>query len=131
MYQSTLLHAAARHGHAQLAAALLERGADANALDYGGMRRSALHWACRGGHVQLVEMLVEAGADTKVGRAVGLAACNHAQLCGVGLHGRWEEGAAGLACMDHTARAASAASAACLADASVGSIPPYQAAMPR
>lgn len=66
MYQSTLLHAAARHGHVQLAAALLQLGADANALDYGGMRRTPLHWACRGGHVQLVELLVAAGADTKV-----------------------------------------------------------------
>lgn len=65
MYQSTLLHAATRHGHVQLAAALLQRGADANALDYGGMRRTPLHWACRGGHVALVELLVAAGADTK------------------------------------------------------------------
>ena len=66
LYQSTLLHVAARHGHAELARALLARGADVNALDYGGMRRSPLHWACKGGHVALVELLVEAGADTKV-----------------------------------------------------------------
>ena len=67
LYQSTLLHVAARHGHTELAAALLARGADVNSLDYGGMRRSPLHWACKGGHVALVELLVEAGADTKVG----------------------------------------------------------------
>lgn len=36
LYQSTLLHAAARHGHVRLAAALLERGANVNALDWGG-----------------------------------------------------------------------------------------------
>ncbi|PRW33658.1 ankyrin repeat domain-containing 39-like isoform X1 isoform B [Chlorella sorokiniana] len=65
MYQSTLLHAAARHGHVQLAAALLQRGSGVNELDYGGMRRTPLHWACRGGHVALVELLVAAGADTK------------------------------------------------------------------
>ena len=35
-YQSTLLHCAARHGHVELAAALLARGADVNALDFGG-----------------------------------------------------------------------------------------------
>ena len=67
LYQSTLLHVAARHGHTELAAALLARGADVNALDYGGMRRSPLHWACKGGHVALVELLLDAGADTKVG----------------------------------------------------------------
>lgn len=89
MYQSTLLHAAARHGHAPLAAALLARGANANALDYGGMRRSPLHWACRGGHVALVELLVAAGADTKVG-ALCCARCS--RVAGVdragGAHGR-------------------------------------------
>lgn len=42
--QSTLLHCAAKLGHLQLAAALLARGADVNALDYGGMRRTPLHW---------------------------------------------------------------------------------------
>lgn len=36
IYQSTLLHAAAKHGHLQLARELLARGADVNALDYGG-----------------------------------------------------------------------------------------------
>lgn len=63
--QSTLLHCAAKRGHLQLAAALLARGADVNALDYGGMRRTPLHWACKGGHVAMVELLVAAGADTK------------------------------------------------------------------
>lgn len=91
MYQSTLLHAATRHGHVQLAAALLQRGADANALDYGGMRRTPLHWACRGGHVALVELLVAAGADTKVGIAqspgavlLGLVAGSFAQIACAG-----------------------------------------------
>lgn len=66
VYQSTLLHGAARQGHTGLAAELLRRGADPNALDFGGMRRTPLHWACRGGHVGLVELLVAAGGDTKV-----------------------------------------------------------------
>lgn len=42
--QSTLLHCAAKLGHLQLAATLLARGANVNALDYGGMRRTPLHW---------------------------------------------------------------------------------------
>lgn len=67
LYQSTLLHTAAKHGHTELSRALLRRGADVNMLDYGGMRRSALHWACHGAHVALVELLLEAGADTTVG----------------------------------------------------------------
>ncbi len=46
--QSTLLHCAAKLGHLQLAAALLARGADVNALDYGGMRRTPLHWVRTG-----------------------------------------------------------------------------------
>lgn len=64
VYQSTLLHTAAKHGHVELARALLQRGAQVNLLDYGGMRRSPLHWACHGGHVALVEVLLEADADT-------------------------------------------------------------------
>ncbi|CAG9467365.1 unnamed protein product [Pedinophyceae sp. YPF-701] len=69
-FQTTLLHTAARYGHADLLSALLRRGADITALDYGGMRRSALHWACHGAHVRCVEILVDAGADTECqGRA--------------------------------------------------------------
>ena len=85
LYQSTLLHVAAKHGHVELARRLLARGADVNTLDFGGMRRSPLHWACKGGHVAMVELLMAAGADTKVrsvseasllaGLAVGTLAC--------------------------------------------------------
>lgn len=64
LYQSTLMHTAAKQGHAELARRLLQRGADVNALDFGGMRRTPLHWACKGGHVAMVELLVAAGADT-------------------------------------------------------------------
>jgi hypothetical protein len=72
VYQSTLLHTAAKHGHVELARALLQRGAQVNLLDYGGMRRSPLHWACHGGHVALVEVLLEADADTSVGGYVSV-----------------------------------------------------------
>lgn len=64
--QSTLLHLASKNGHCHLTQRLLARGADVNALDYGGMRRTPLHWACKGGHVRMVELLVAHGADTKV-----------------------------------------------------------------
>lgn len=63
--QSTLLHLASKNGHCHLTQRLLARGADVNALDYGGMRRTPLHWACKGGHVRMVELLVAHGADTK------------------------------------------------------------------
>lgn len=49
-YQSTLLHAAAKHGHLELAAALLRLGADVSALDFGGCVSEQLQ---RGGGRQL------------------------------------------------------------------------------
>lgn len=67
--QSTLLHCAAKRGHLQLAAALLARGADVNALDYGGMRRTPLHWVSPGGSLGA---LPAASACPPASVAVGL-----------------------------------------------------------
>ncbi|CAD7697097.1 unnamed protein product [Ostreobium quekettii] len=65
VFQTCLLHIAARRGHHEMVLELLRRGAEVGALDYGGMRRTALHWACQHGHVKCVETLVAWGADTK------------------------------------------------------------------
>lgn len=67
IYQSQMLHVAARNGQAAIVSLLLKApGVEINALDYGGMRRTALHWACQRGDVRSVEALVSAGADTKI-----------------------------------------------------------------
>ncbi|CAL8471115.1 g10657 [Coccomyxa elongata] len=66
LFQSNLLHIAARNGQTAIAEELLWRGIDLDALDYGGMRRTALHWACQGGHVRIVELLVDYGANTEI-----------------------------------------------------------------
>ena len=52
----TALHNAADKGYEDVAALLLENGADANATTSSGM--SALHWAARNGHIRLVELLL-------------------------------------------------------------------------
>ncbi|KAK9901370.1 hypothetical protein WJX75_008899 [Coccomyxa subellipsoidea] len=66
LFQSNLLHIAARNGQAAIVEELMHRGSNLDALDYGGMRRTALHWACQGGHVRIVELLVDHGANTQV-----------------------------------------------------------------
>lgn len=99
-YQSTLLHAAARHGHVRLAADLLAKRADVNAIDFGGMRRQPLHWACRSGSVEMVELLVAAGADTKVGWAW---CCTQCWVRGTALQGRLHAAAARLCCLGRSA----------------------------
>ncbi|KAK9830082.1 hypothetical protein WJX72_009679 [[Myrmecia] bisecta] len=67
VFQTRLIHLASRNGHAGIVQELLLHKADLNALDYGGMRRTALHWACQQGHVRTVEVLVAAGANTQAG----------------------------------------------------------------
>ncbi len=66
----TPLHLAAFFGHADLATALIERGADVNSRSTNSMKNTPLHAAAAGGHVPLVELLLEHGAgvnDTQVG----------------------------------------------------------------
>jgi ankyrin repeat protein/peroxiredoxin len=58
------LHAAARHGHSEIAKMLLSHGADADAMD--GEEWTPLHRAIEGGHVETVKVLIEGGADVSL-----------------------------------------------------------------
>ena len=60
----TPLHWAAQEGKAEVATALLEHGADANARAHDG--RTPLHKAAFRGHHAVVELLVRVGADPNV-----------------------------------------------------------------
>ena len=57
----TPLHAAAFHGHDELVALALARGAAVDAPN--ALGQTALHLACKQGHERVVERLVAAGAD--------------------------------------------------------------------
>jgi hypothetical protein len=59
--QHTPLHVAAFHGRADVAALLLERGADVASAPCSGFR--ALHAAAAFGNVETVQVLLDAGAD--------------------------------------------------------------------
>ena len=69
VFQSEMLHVACQKGRPDIVAYLLEHGADPDALDYGGMRRTPLHWACwcaagrasPGNPLRCVEILMAAG----------------------------------------------------------------------
>lgn len=64
--QSQMLHLAVRYQQAAIVHLLLRVPAvDVNALDYGGLRRTALHWACLRGDHLIVEELIVAGAMAK------------------------------------------------------------------
>jgi ankyrin repeat protein len=62
--QGTVVHAAARKGHAEVIRLLAERGADMNARYHDGFDRwRPLHEAARRGRLAAVEALVDCGAD--------------------------------------------------------------------
>ena len=88
--QSTLLHAACRHGHLPLAAALIARGANVNALDYGSMRRTPLHW------VSCVRGKASSACSTRAAHAL----CGGAQRVAVlaAVHARWPTASTSAAC---------------------------------
>ena len=80
----SLLHLAARLGHQECVAALLERPQVGGVVDYQDhlLRSTALIEACRSGHIQAVELLLCAGADTKIRDALGWSAKEHAAFRG-------------------------------------------------
>jgi ankyrin repeat protein len=61
-YEHTLLHVAARHGHAPVVELLLERGLDVNAREKGD-NTYAMHWAAAAGSLEVVRLLADAGGD--------------------------------------------------------------------
>ena len=70
----TPLHLAAFFGHADLAKALLDRGADVNARSTNSMNNTPLHAAVAGGHLELVRLLLERGADANAAQEGGWTA---------------------------------------------------------
>ena len=74
------LHSAAAGGRARIAAALLERGADANARQEGGF--VALHAAAQNGDAELLRLLLEHGADPTLATDAGKTARDLAHEAG-------------------------------------------------
>lgn len=77
--EETLLHVAAKEGHLDCVAWLLQQHnvVDVNALDV--QQRTALYWACKNGHQSVAQKLLQAGADLFKGKspAVGAAVAGH------------------------------------------------------
>jgi ankyrin repeat protein len=64
-----LLAEAARNGHVDLSALLLDAGAEPNMRD--GQGRSPLYWAAAAGQAAVVELLLARGADIHLGARSG------------------------------------------------------------
>ena len=77
---------AAFFGHQELAAELLKRGADVNAISHNAMQVRPLHSAVAGNHLGIVQALVQAGADVNAAQQdgftplMGAAQNGHAEL---------------------------------------------------
>ena len=78
----TPLHLAAFFGQADLANALLDRGADVNARSTNGMKNTPLHAAAAGGKTELVELLLKRGANANARQEGGFAALHSAAQAG-------------------------------------------------
>jgi ankyrin repeat protein len=78
----TPLHLAAFFGHPELAAALLDRGADVNARSTNSMKNTPLHAAAAGGNIELVRLLLERGADANATQERGWTALHAAAQSG-------------------------------------------------
>lgn len=78
----TPLHLAAFFGHADLATALLDRGAQIDARSTNAMQNTPLHAAAAGGHVALVQLLAKRGADVNARQQGGWTALHSASQAG-------------------------------------------------
>ncbi|MBV8896940.1 MAG: ankyrin repeat domain-containing protein [Acidobacteriaceae bacterium] len=78
----TPLHLAAFFGRPELASALLDAGANVDALSTNAMKNTPLHAAAAGGHAKLVELLLKRGADPNSGQEGGWTALHSAAQAG-------------------------------------------------
>ena len=78
----TALHLASFFGHEDAAAALLESGADVNAVARNPMRVQPLHSAAAGGHTAVARRLLEHGADPNARQEGGFAPIHAAAQAG-------------------------------------------------
>lgn len=78
----TPLHLAAFFGHAELAQALLDRGAKIESRSTNSMKNTPLHAAAAGGKADLVELLVKRGADVNSRQEGGWTALHAAAQAG-------------------------------------------------
>jgi ankyrin repeat protein len=78
----TPLHLAAFFGHAELAKALLERGAAVDSRSTNAMKNTPLHAASAGGQLALVELLLEHGANPNATQEGGWTALHGAAQAG-------------------------------------------------
>jgi len=70
----TALHLAAFFGHAELASALLDRGAQVDARSTNSMQNTPLHAAVAGGKLEAVKLLLNRGADVNASQQGGWTA---------------------------------------------------------
>jgi ankyrin repeat protein len=77
----TPLHEAAAWGLTDAARALVDRGADVNAVE-GPSNRTALHWAARADHRPLADFLLGAGADPNATTVAGWTPLHEASAIG-------------------------------------------------
>jgi uncharacterized protein len=78
----TPLHLAAFFGYPELASALLDQGADVNALSNNSMKNTPLHAAAAGGSIQLMRLLLEWGANANAVQEGGWTALHAAAQSG-------------------------------------------------
>ncbi len=62
----TLLHLAAKQGHADITALLINKRAVVNARDEHTYSKTPLHWAALKGHAAVAELLIARGADVSI-----------------------------------------------------------------
>lgn len=78
----TPLHLAAFFGHAELAKALLDRGAPIDIRSTNSMKNTPLHAAAAGGKIALVALLAKRGADVNARQEGGWTALHSAAQAG-------------------------------------------------